>query len=497
MESDWFVWDTWGGEKDLRVRQRMSNFWKKGTGPQRRPPLRGQASGARAGKSSLSATHFVTIVSALGLVSFIGMLRALSPQRYTEPNIESRRSGACGLFKLEDHFGTKSIYSPPDEVAPLDPDGVLLYVYILARHGCRFPTKKNVHKIAELHEALIRTGTSHSPAWLFHLSNPYTMELAGALTERGARQMRDLGARFWNLYGVEGGLHSARVESTFKERAVESAKSFASSWYGGGFQGAELAESVFVHPRDPRDSTLRFFECAPYNEYRATLMIAREKDLSPYRELAMRITKALSLRHRLEPSMARVVLHSCMYDVARDVKNSHFCDLIGEQDALKVERFVEDQESFKPAAIKFPWVAAPVLIDIIESMKMCLSQSSKGQCTETDIRVAHAETLMPLVLLLGLGKTEQVEGEDELCSAGTFCPMGANLAIELYRTSNRHTYVMFRLNERYVKMIDKCGNKDFCTLEELESILKHTTTMDEWERRCHGTYNLPKDYAVR
>jgi len=429
----------------------------------------------------------------VGVAMLSGTVTLFKPQRWEHKlAIRSMSSGEvpCSKFRYRDHMGTKSMYVPPTVSSLLHAGGKLLHVSILGRHGSRFPTKKNVRRIAEMHRILDTLRSAHSPDWLKTVERPYNIEQAGLLTELGKREMLELGSRLWTVYGEQGRLNRTRVRSTFKERAQESARQFARGWFGGGNAGVSLASRVEVHPKVPRDRVLRFFECQAYNAYRAKLKQHREENLPHFNLLAKDISKRLSLQRPIAPAIARTIMHSCMYDIARDVDCSRFCRLLTPEEVLMVESAEEDFESFRSAHEKFPWVAAPLLEDILQSIKSAASGSPS--CVQADVRIAHAETLVPLVLLFDLKESEDQGWQCRSWIAST-SPMGANVAFELYEMRNEQLIVRIRLNERYVQRIGSCGGKDYCTIDEIEDLYKRSTAEHNWDGYCEGDYVLPKD----
>lgn len=301
---------------------------------------------------------------------------------------------------------------------------------------------------------------------------------------------------------------------------MQSARSFALAWFGGGSRGEKFAKEVQVHPRYPLDKTLRFFECIPYDKYREEKKREREENVQHLIPLAKELTRRLDLSRELEPRMARVLLHWCMYDIARGEEKSRFCQLLKPSEVLVVEQAEMDIESFLYAHTKFNWVAVPLLRDILDSIRSC-GLASGSTCTQACLRFAHAETVVPLVLLLGLGETADKTWQCRSWIAST-SPMSANVAVEVYQRRSGSLYVKFRLNERcadigvkqaerrnchylvlitlfsmslsppctprplrrYVLRIGACSNRDYCSVEELTRLCSTTVSTSQWETMC-------------
>lgn len=132
---------------------------------------------------------FVTVLFGVGMLSGSMIYASMTWNSHVPLYMETEREGLpmCEHFRYRDHFATKSMYIPPSPRYSLDTEGTLVHVSLVARHGARFPTKKNSIRLAKLHDVLLSTKTNRSPDWLTHQQNPYHISMSGNLTNRGKK----------------------------------------------------------------------------------------------------------------------------------------------------------------------------------------------------------------------------------------------------------------------------------------------------------------------
>lgn len=189
------------------------------------------------------------------------------------------RVSYCKLTKasipaIAQYFGTKGRY---EEVNPHLIDDVLmvnesavsppaagcqaLHLVAVIRHGTRFPTTKNVHKIHRLYDVVMReaSGSAH---WLSDIQNKwsmwYTEDMDGKLVEKGKDDLRHLAVRLSKSFPAlisEEQLRAERLEfiSSSKHRCVDSIRAFQEGllkhW---DVRGTTAPASVFIslpHPQ--------------------------------------------------------------------------------------------------------------------------------------------------------------------------------------------------------------------------------------------------------
>ena len=168
---------------------------------------------------------------------------------------------SCPVQSVKDSFGSKTPYtfSEPfpgedggereDNLAKKCPASAL---FMVTRHGSRFPTAKHLKKFDKLRQKL-------GGNW----SHDFQLKDEGLLTALGESEMRELGrrtrARFADLFAQSPEYHPRRYEfkSSKALRAMQSASAFAFGMFGPSRSFAIENESL------DRDYLLRFHDNCP------------------------------------------------------------------------------------------------------------------------------------------------------------------------------------------------------------------------------------------
>lgn len=428
-------------------------------------------------------------------------------------------------------FGTKTPYLPPNPIQPLrihhpfrpTSEARLIHVSLIARHGTRNPTKNCILRMQSLKSWLRDALPFPQPSWLDRWSRDlaHYNQNPGLLTTEGEQELWHIGQRFAQNYATS--LHrvggAVRVRSSYKTRAVASARAFLEG-YLQTCQDANLPMPwAFQEPdidsgsdsdSDPdrsntaqdsssessaddeplvevlpigRDAILRFFEQhAEYArfiiDHKATMQrdAARGTLCHLFKDLASRIAASLGVVGPMNVEYVRIVAEACAFHYAHGrAASSPFCMAISENDVALLELIERRYRPFFKAHERFRAVAAPLVEDLVASLTACTNPSSNTPAFAADLRFAHAETLVPLLLLLGI-QTNGLPAEDPDFRAGLcgMSPFAANLAIELYEATENSGvsyFVRFRLHERYVERIPALGEHGRTGVVLLEHLL--------------------------
>lgn len=410
-------------------------------------------------------------------------------------------------------FGTKTSYVPPSTREPLDvhkvfpatADTRLVHVTLVARHGTRNPTKSCLDRMQRLKSWLRKALPTPHPVWLDEWDNQLDIysQNPGELTEEGEQELWHIGERFALNYASE--LHQSgaaiRVRSSYKHRAIASARAFLDG-YSQTCQDLQLPvlfalddtytdsdsdsltgarsqqdsssdtsiddEAIEVLPSG-QDASLRFYERhTEYAEFTGRYKEAVQSafvrgSMHPiFSTLATRIGSALGAKEPMDVEFVRIVSESCAFDYAHGrVERSGFSPVLCREDSKLLE-FAEIRcKPFFKAHELFRAVAAPLIADIINSFSSCISGVPEAGVYAADLAFAHAETIVPMLLLLGI-HSNGLSPDDPDYRAGLsgMSPFAGNLIIELYESRDEATasyYVRFRLHERYVTNIPALG----------------------------------------
>ncbi|KAI3365135.1 hypothetical protein L3Q82_010103 [Scortum barcoo] len=334
------------------------------------------------------------------------------------------------------HFGTKTRYE--DSNLRLLHDGgsanssVLkppaaercspVHLTAVIRHGSRYPTVKNIRRIRKLSE-LVRTEAarvSGSPGWLQELQSGwemwYTDDMDGQLVMKGREDLRRLAARLAGLLPSllsEQNRNRISFRTSSKHRCVSSVEAFQEGlqqlWRPGE------PEVQYSHQVD--DELMRFFErCRGYvegveNNRTALLEVEKFKHGEEMEGVRRRVAERLGLpQHRLAPDLVEAAFFLCSYELSIRSLHSPWCFLFDEEDAKVLEYLSDLKQYWKRShghAIS-SLSSCPLFHHVFRTLDKAgrPRRSTEASPEPASILVGHAETLLPLLSLLGLYKDQ-------------------------------------------------------------------------------------------
>lgn len=269
-------------------------------------------------------------------------------------------------------------------------------------------------------------------------------------------------------------------ESAMSDLSVASS---ASSLETASISSTEEDYPVEILPNG-NDAVLRYYDRNPeYATYAVQHKALTRKDLPRValrkhaEEMAARISKGLGASCTMEMDLVRSVSEACAFDVAHGrIATSPFCRVLTPKDTAILELFETRHRPYCYAHESFKAVPAPLVADLAASLRASVETPNNPSAHAADLRFAHAETLVPLLLLLGITTNGLAPDHPEYGQGlSAISPFAANLAIELYEELDewgdvRH-FVRFRLHERYVESIPKLGENGANGIVELEHLL--------------------------
>lgn len=340
----------------------------------------------------------------------------------------------------------------------------------------------------------------------------------GDLTVEGEQEMWNIGHRFAGIYASYLQHGPIRIRSSYKSRAIESARSFLEGYLHTcasnnipiplAFHHAETessdsdsdpetrthdSSSISSAEDDPlvqilptgHDASLRFFE-----QHREYAVFATEHKARMRREfsrgplskasyaLADRLSAQLGATIPMDVNFVRTFGEACSFDYSHGrADGSVFCSLLNSKDTALLEIVEKRHRPFFKAHERFRTIPAPLIADIVDSLTACLPGSAPSVTSyATDLRFAHAETLVPLLLLLGI-RSNGLSKDDPDYRPGlnAMSPFGANLTLELYEheePTGLCYFVRFRLHERYIESIPALGENGRTGVVRLEHLLE-------------------------
>ncbi|NXT21624.1 MINP1 phosphatase, partial [Syrrhaptes paradoxus] len=426
---------------------------------------------------------------------------------------------------LSGYFGTKSRYEEVNPHLMEDPLSLgpsagssrlpaacaPLQLRAVVRHGTRYPTAGQIRRLGELHARLLRRPTAapataaacpaaaNLSAWQMW----YEESLDGRLAPQGQRDMehlaRRLAARFPALFAPRRRLALA---SSSKHRCLQSAAAFRRGLGPSLSLGDE--EEVEVN-----DSLMRFFDrCAKFvalveENDAAMCQVNAFKEGPEMAKVLEKVASALCLPvEELNADLVQVAFLTCSYELAVKNVTSPWCSLFTEEDA-KVLEYLNDLKQYWKRGYGYDINSRSSCIlfqDIFQHLNKAVeeSKSSKPISSPLIVQVGHAETLQPLLALMGFFKDDEplrannyVRQTDRKFRSGRIVPYAANLVFVLYhcdqvKTSEEEYQVQMLLNEKLMSFHHL--NETISTYADLKDYYKDILENCHFKEECE----LPK-----
>ncbi|KAK9400659.1 multiple inositol polyphosphate phosphatase 1 [Crotalus adamanteus] len=465
---------------------------------------------------------------------FVSMLLLLLLALLLLPANGESQGDAERATLLSPFFGTKSRYEelhpyllrdpfslgPALSGFPLPPASCTpLHLSAVVRHGTRFPTRKQIEKLARLHGLLRGDGKRCSVAErLARWEMWYQPDMDGKLAPKGERDMRMLAkrlvARFPSL--LAPGRRLAFTSSS-KHRCVDSSGAFRAglreALYGqlsDGEKNVTLTETFEIN-----DKLMRFFDhCEKFvrdveDNDTALYEVDAFKESPEMMKIVNKTTHTLCLPvEDLNADLLQVAFFTCSFGLSIKNISSPWCSLFNKEDA-KVLEYLNDLKQYWKRAYGYNINSESSCVlfqDIFENLDKAVSESkrSKPISSPVIIQFGHAETLQPLLALMGYFKDKVPLNASNYHSqskrkfrSGRIVPYAANLLFVLYhcdqaRSPKDEYKVQILLNEKLlpftysgktVSLYTKLKNhyKYFlqnCEFAEVCSIKKNGTTLN-------------------
>ncbi|KAH1167537.1 multiple inositol polyphosphate phosphatase 1 [Mauremys mutica] len=400
-------------------------------------------------------------------------------------SLAQERAVATSL--LSGYFGTKSRYEEvnqhllqdPLSLGPPEPGYLLpsaacapLQLRALIRHGTRFPTEKQIRKLGQLHRLLRSQARPCAAAQQFARWDMwYQPDMDGKLAPKGRLDMEQLAqrlaARFPGLFSPQRRFAFA---SSSKHRCVESSAAFR--------KGLQLA----LHRQPPardieneeteiNDKLMRFFEhCekfVTFVEENATAMYEVDafKQGPEMKRVLEKIAATLCVPVRdLNADLIQVAFFTCSFELAIKNVNSPWCSLFNEEDA-KVLEYLNDLKQYWKRGYGYDINSRSSCIlfqDIFKHLDKAIAESKSSMPISSPVilQFGHAETLQPLLALMGFFKDEEPLTANNYKKqmhrkfrSGRIVPYASNLIFVLYhcdqaKTPEEEYQVQILLNEK-------------------------------------------------
>ncbi|XP_077482535.1 multiple inositol polyphosphate phosphatase 1b [Stigmatopora argus] len=426
------------------------------------------------------------------------------------------------------HFGSKTRYedsaahrrmlllSPPPPPPELLDDRSCSPMHLTAvvRHGSRYPTAKNIRTIRKLSDLMASSrgagpegdGDLDAARWrdvLRRWDMWYTDDMDGQLAAKGREDLRNLASRlaeaFPTLLGEEslrGGGGGLRVLTSSKRRCVASAEAFQE----GLHRRANVTPVSYRQRVD--DGLLRFFDhCRGYVERveknsTALREVHKFKDGPEMAALTRKAASKLGLPDGvLTPDLLEAAFYLCSYELAVKSLHSPWCFLFDRDDAKVLEYKCDLKLFWKRAhghAINL-LASCPLFHHIFRTLDKAgrPRRSTEPAPEPASILVGHAETLLPLLGLLGLYKDETPPTADNFrlqqgrqFRSSLLVPYAANVVLVLLDCA-RGPRLRLLVNETPVRF-PGLPDEDAPLYRDVRAAYRHLLDGCDFREACEG-----------
>ncbi|XP_008068838.2 multiple inositol polyphosphate phosphatase 1 isoform X1 [Carlito syrichta] len=441
---------------------------------------------------------------------------------------------------LSPYFGTKTRYEDVNpgllagpEAPWRDPellDGTCTPVQLVAliRHGTRYPTAKQIRKLRQLHGLLRARGPGGGgagsaggrdlgaaladwPLW-------YADWMDGQLVEKGRQDMRQLALRLASLFPAlfsRENYGRLRLITSSKHRCVDSGSAFLQGlWqhYHPGVPPPDVAgeeaepKNMECGPPKVNDKLMRFFDhCKKFVtevEKNATALYHVEafKTGPEMQNILQKVAATLHVPvNNLSADLIQVAFFTCSFDLAIKGVKSPWCDVFDIDDA-KVLEYLNDLKQYWKRGYGYAInsrSSCTLFQDIFQHLDKAVKQKQRSQPVSSPVilQFGHAETLLPLLSLMGYFKDKEPltaynykEQMHRKFRSGHIVPYASNLIFVLYhcedaKTPKEEFRVQMLLNEKVLPLAHSQETVSF--YEDLKNhykdILQSCQTSEECE----------------
>ncbi|XP_020656965.3 multiple inositol polyphosphate phosphatase 1 [Pogona vitticeps] len=390
--------------------------------------------------------------------------------------------------QLSPYFGTKSRYEelhphlledplslgPPQPGFPLPPASCTpLKLIGVFRHGTRDPTREQREKLGRLHSLVLQRNSSSPTCPAVERLSRWNMwfrpDTDGMLAARGHYDMEmlagRLAARFPRL--VEPKSRFAFVSSS-KQRCIDSSTAFRKGLRRAlhGHHSTAKTNVTLTETFEINDRLMRFFDyCEKFikdveDNNTAMFEVNAFKKGPEMKKIAEKVANKLCLpADDLNADLLQTAFFTCAYGLTIKNINSPWCSLFNIEDA-KVLEYLNDLKQYWKRAYGYPIdsrSSCNLFQYIFKHLDQAVveSKSSKPISSPVILQFGHAETLQPLIALMGYFKDKEhltaknyYRQMHRKYRSGRIVPYAANLLFLLYYCDPEEKYkVQILLNE--------------------------------------------------
>ncbi|MGH0115490.1 UNVERIFIED_CONTAM: hypothetical protein FKN15_024820 [Acipenser sinensis] len=415
-------------------------------------------------------------------------------------NLVSNREHQTGdIPAIAKYFGTKTRY---EEINPYLLNDILfvnktslqlqqectpVHISAVIRHGTRYPTAKNVKMMKDIHKIATKTkrrglglvdDISHWDMW-------YNDTMDGQLVKKGRDDHMNLAFRLATAYPslfTEDSFRDCRMKfiTSSKHRCVDSTRSFIEGLVMKYWKMQDWRKDVHCQ-LEVNDDLMRFFDkCERFvvdvEENKTALQQVDLFKTKP--EVQGVVDKVASLldvaASDITADLVEAAFYMCSYDLSIRNLKSPWCQLFDQEDA-KVLEYANDLKQYWKRGYGHEInskSSCTLFHDLFRRLDKAVEESERqvrslpaGQLSMVTVRsgtvsepaafqIGHADTLLPLLSLMGFFKDETPLTADNFAQqggrvfrTGHIVPYASNLVFILHRCEGSYRLQLL-LNEK-------------------------------------------------
>ena len=413
------------------------------------------------------------------------------------------------------NFSTKSRYPIyNDENIVKNPHGCTpLHLNMVFRHGTRYPGKKDIKGMSDLadfvnqfYDKETSYGNMKLP-WVnrFKFGDKF-------LAKVGAEELYNISKRiqkrFESLFTPKYfGEHHFFV-STMTPRASQSASAFAYGLFEGtGNLGPSKFQPVAIATTNLTEPILRFFDiCPAYEEKVSGNKMIALKEFHDFQEgpemknLKHVLAKRLNITDHSNLTTYHIqhMFLSCAHEQAI-YGEGQWCSVLDNMD-LDVIEYLYDLKNYwkRGYGYKINYEMSCLLLrNLTESIEQTInSLETSDSYAKAIFHFAHAETIIPLICLMGLFKdaepllaTNFHQQKSRLFKAATFAPFSGNIAVVLFSCKSDNEsdtlYVQILSNEMPIAL-PCCNDKELCPINQFRTCFASISKQCNLSKLCNN-----------
>uniref|UniRef100_UPI0037E90010 multiple inositol polyphosphate phosphatase 1-like n=1 Tax=Semicossyphus pulcher TaxID=241346 RepID=UPI0037E90010 len=345
-----------------------------------------------------------------------------------------------------------------------------IHLTAIIRHGTRYPLTKHIKEMKQLYNMVLQNASGEE-SWLREIQTQWTMwyteDMDGRLVQKGVKDHKHLAVRLSKLFPsllseekLRGGF--IKFITSSKHRCVNSTLSFKA----GLTELWAITDKEFDH--EVNDALMKFFELCTRlveevdNNPAALSELDKFKQGPEMRRVQEKIADRLGVPYSLiTHDLTEIAFYLCGYEFTIKAVNSPWCQLFDEEDA-KVMEYDSDLREFWKRGYGHDInskSSCNLFHDVFSRLDKAASESRSGQQVSeaVTVQVGHADTLLPLLTLLGFFKdsdaltsTNYATQTQRSFRTSHMMPYAANLLLVLYDCGDSDLRLQPLLNEKPV-----------------------------------------------